>query len=478
MAATTRLSVNITNETAEALRSLAEKEKEWRKTVADIVRQTTDLLKSESLSIVSMVAIPAGSHPAARLGSQTRAGASWEPCSSAGFTRSASTMPGHQWTVSTLIREVLADPNLARRASSAACPWAGLQDLVDAEAAAVIGAGRYERTSERTNRRNGTRPKTVATTAEEVELAIPKLRTGSFFPSHTRRRVDKALYAVICQAWIEGVSTRKVDDPVKALGNESGISRSTVSRIHDGHRRGRARVPRPVAGSHLVPPPVRRRHLPGRESGAPGGLPGAGGGHRRVGRRPLGDPGHGPVRRHEEGFRVLFLDDPEGVVLVTSDARSSIRAAVKEILPEAAWQRFIAPLCPQHHLQTGIGPIQARGRPGLDHLRPDQSGDHRHPVRARHQLPEGLVTLQNCRYARRRPVGPDGLRHLPPREFGRRSGCSNTTERIKYRTRSVLLKQHEEWQYGEQRYLSQTLLLRLTDTLHADNGNRSQERHT
>ena len=229
MAATTRLSVNITNETAKALRSLAEKE--WRKTVADIVRQTTDLLKSESLSMVSMAAIPAGSRPAARLGSQTRAGASWEPCSSAGFTRSASTMPGHQWTVPTLIREVLADPNLARRASSAACPWAGLQDLVDAEAAAVIGAGRYERTSERTNRRNGTRPKTVATTAEEVELAIPKLRTGSFFPSHTRRRVDKALYAVICQAWIEEVSTRKVNDLVKALGNESGISRSTVSRI-------------------------------------------------------------------------------------------------------------------------------------------------------------------------------------------------------------------------------------------------------
>ena len=73
----------------------------------------------------------------------------------------------------------------------------------------------------------------MATTAGEVELAIPKLRTGSFFPSllHLRRRVDKALYAVICQAWIEGVSTRKVDDLVRALGNESGISRSTVSRI-------------------------------------------------------------------------------------------------------------------------------------------------------------------------------------------------------------------------------------------------------
>ena len=142
-------------------------------------------------------------------------------------------MPSHQSAVSTLIREVLADPDLAHDDVFRRLLQAGLQDLVDAEAAAVIGAGRYERTPERTNRRNGKRLKTVATTAGEVELAIPKLRTGSFVPSllHPRRRVDKALYAVICQAWIEGVSTRKVNDLVKVLGNESGISRSTVSRI-------------------------------------------------------------------------------------------------------------------------------------------------------------------------------------------------------------------------------------------------------
>lgn len=67
----------------------------------------------------------------------------------------------------------------------------------------------------------------------EVDLAIPKLRKDSFFPSlpNLRQRVDKALYAVVCQAWLEGVSTRKVDDLVRALCDESGISRSTVSRI-------------------------------------------------------------------------------------------------------------------------------------------------------------------------------------------------------------------------------------------------------
>ena len=115
----------------------------------------------------------------------------------------------------------------------------------------MIGAQRYERTPERTNRRNGKRLKTVATTAGEVELAIPKLRTGSFFPSllHPRRRVDKALYAVICSAWIEGVSTRKVDDLVRALGNESGISRSTVSQICPVQRPRRSQTLSPELGS-------------------------------------------------------------------------------------------------------------------------------------------------------------------------------------------------------------------------------------
>lgn len=94
-------------------------------------------------------------------------------------------------------------------------------------------AGRYEGTEERTTRRNGTRPKSLATPAGEVDLAIPRLREGSCFASllSSRRRVDRALYAVIRQAWIDGVSTRKVDQLVRTLGNDTGISRSTVSRI-------------------------------------------------------------------------------------------------------------------------------------------------------------------------------------------------------------------------------------------------------
>src|SRR4051812_18071253 len=108
-----------------------------------------------------------------------------------------------------------------------------LQALIDAEATEVIGAARHERTESRTNQRNGTRPKLLSTKAGDVELAIPKLRRGSFFPSvlERRRRIDRALFAVVMEAYVHGVSTRKVDDLVKALGLESGISKSEVSRI-------------------------------------------------------------------------------------------------------------------------------------------------------------------------------------------------------------------------------------------------------
>uniref|UniRef100_UPI0038993BE3 IS256 family transposase n=1 Tax=Actinacidiphila oryziradicis TaxID=2571141 RepID=UPI0038993BE3 len=108
-----------------------------------------------------------------------------------------------------------------------------LQELIEAEAAARIGAGWNEHTDTRTALRNGHRDKTLSTQAGDLELAIPKLRTGSFFPNllERRRRIDQALYAVVMEAYVLGVSTRSVDDLVKALGADTGISKSEVSRI-------------------------------------------------------------------------------------------------------------------------------------------------------------------------------------------------------------------------------------------------------
>jgi transposase-like protein len=113
---------------------------------------------------------------------------------------------------------------------------AGLQALIEAEATETIGAGRYQRSSDRGTHRNGHRPKTVSTTAGDIEVQIPKLRVGSFFPSllERRRRIDKALHAVIMEAYVHGVSTRSVDDLVAAMGVDSGVSKSEVSRICAG----------------------------------------------------------------------------------------------------------------------------------------------------------------------------------------------------------------------------------------------------
>src|SRR3954454_18689201 len=111
-----------------------------------------------------------------------------------------------------------------------------MQELIDAEAAQRIGAGLYERAESRVTERNGSRPRLVTTQAGDVGLRIPKLREGSFFPVilEPRRRIDQALYAVVMEAYVQGISTRSVDDLVEAMGSDVGISKSEVSRICAG----------------------------------------------------------------------------------------------------------------------------------------------------------------------------------------------------------------------------------------------------
>ena len=128
----------------------------------------------------------------------------------------------------------------------------GLQQLIELEASAVVGADRHERTEERLTYRNGYRPRTLTTQVGDLALQIPKLRAGSFLPTilEPRRRVDQALYAVIMEAYIGGVSTRKVDALVGALGSQSGISKSQVSRIcQDIDQQVQAFLSRPLESS-------------------------------------------------------------------------------------------------------------------------------------------------------------------------------------------------------------------------------------
>jgi hypothetical protein len=146
-----------------------------------------------------------------------------------------------------------------------------MQELIETEATQQIGAGRYERAETRVTDRNGSRARLVATQAGDVRLRIPKLRKGSFFPAilEPRRRIDQALYAVVMEAYVNGVSTRAVDDLVAALGIESGISKFEVSRICAGLDE---QVKRSVPGRCTTPsslmcsstPPTSTSAAPGR----------------------------------------------------------------------------------------------------------------------------------------------------------------------------------------------------------------------
>ena len=114
-----------------------------------------------------------------------------------------------------------------------------LQALIDAEAAQHIGADPHERTDTRTTLRNGTREKTISTTAGDLTVKIAKTRTGSFFPSllTPRRRIDVALHAVVMEAYVHGVSTRKVDDLVTALDTDVSAMGCHGSVVSHGHLR-------------------------------------------------------------------------------------------------------------------------------------------------------------------------------------------------------------------------------------------------
>jgi putative transposase len=221
-----------------------------------------------------------------------------------------------------------------------------LQELIDAELTAAIGAAPHERTESRTNQRNGCRPRTLSTPAGDVALRIPKVRVGSFFPSllEPRRRVDKALWAVIMTAYITGTSTRKVDDLVRALGCDSGVSKSTVSRIcgeideqvavFRDRRLDHTRFPYVYLDATYVK--ARKDHrIVSRAVVVATGV--AADGNREVLGVDIGDS-------EDEVFWTVFLRGLRdrglgGVKLVISDAHAGLTAGIVRVLQGAGWQR-------------------------------------------------------------------------------------------------------------------------------------------
>ncbi len=217
--------------------------------------------------------------------------------------------------------------------------------LMDAEVDVLCGAGYGERSEARLNSRNGHRMRRWDTRAGTVELEIPKLRRGSYFPGllEPRRRAEQALTSVVCQAYVEGVSTRRVDDLVKAIGIE-GMSKSQVSELAKSLDAKVAEFRnRPLDAGPYTYVWLDALFHKVREGGRVVSVATViatgvnADGHREV----LGVD----VFTTEDGagwtafLRGLVARGLSGVVLVVSDAHEGLKNAIAAVLPGAAWQR-------------------------------------------------------------------------------------------------------------------------------------------
>lgn len=355
-----------------------------------------------------------------------------------------------------------------------------LQELVDAELSEAIGAEPYERTESRTNHRNGGRPRTLSTPAGDVELQIPKVRVGSFFPSllEPRRRVDRALWAVIATAYVTGTSTRKVDDLVRALGVDSGVSKSTVSRICsqidvevDAFRSRRLdHIGFPYLWLDATYLKARKDHrIVSRAVVVATAV--ASDGNREVLDVAVGDS-------EDEVFWVEFLRrlrdrGLSGVRLVISDAHSGLKKAISRTLAGAAWQRCRVHLMrnllarvPKAHAEmvaATVRTIFAQPDPASTRCQLRAVAD---TLRASHPQVADLLEEAEadvCAYA------------SFPRQHWTKIWSTNPLERLHREIKrrcdvvgifpddnsvirlvgAVLAEQHDEWQVTDRRYLSE-----------------------
>ena len=360
-----------------------------------------------------------------------------------------------------------------------------LHAVMDADVSQQIGAGLHERTPDRADYRNGYRPRRWDTRAGTIDLQIPKLRAGAYLPPflEPRRRSEQALLAVIQQAYVEGVSTRRVEDLVQALGC-SGISKSQVSRIcqqlDEQVQAFRARPldagPYPYVWLDALTQRVREG---GRVVSVAVVVATAvnGQGQREV----LGlDCG-----ASEEGafwlsfLRSLAARGLAGVQLVVSDAHQGLKDAIAAVFSGAAWQR-----CRTHFMTNLLSRVPKSAQPMVATV-----------VRSIFEQPAAEeVWAQHGRIVRQlEPRFPEAARMLAdaahevlafatfPQQHWRKIRSNNPQERLNREIRrrtdvvgifpnraavlrlvgAVLAEQHEEWLVGR-RYLADESLRLVT----------------